>query len=160
MLTQLIPNTAHLIFHRPLFTALLALAGLIVILAPSPMRFSPPRLRSFQIDAGQFSYSPYHINVNPGDVVTIQFVSTDVVHGLYIDGYDVSVEADPGQTAALTFVADRSGSFRFRCNVTCGSMHPFMIGKLTVGMNDWLFRSFGLTLLAFLGIIGLKTRKV
>jgi heme/copper-type cytochrome/quinol oxidase subunit 2 len=91
--------------------------------------------------------------VNPGDTVTLQLVSTDVVHGLYVDGYDVSVEADPGQTATLTFVADRSGSFRFRCNVTCGAMHPFMIGKLTVGTNHWLFRSIGLAALAIVSVV-------
>ncbi|MHB8779398.1 MAG: cupredoxin domain-containing protein, partial [Anaerolineales bacterium] len=88
--------------------------------------------------------------VNPGDTVTLQLVSTDVVHGLYVDGYDVSVEADPGQSATLTFIADKPGSFRFRCNVTCGAMHPFMIGKLTVGTNDWLYRSIGF---AVLGVI-------
>jgi len=59
-----------------------------------------------------------------GDHVTIDLVSTDVVHGLYLDGYDLNVTADPGQTATLSFVADRSGSFRFRCSVTCGALHP------------------------------------
>jgi heme/copper-type cytochrome/quinol oxidase subunit 2 len=80
-----------------------------------------------------------------------------VVHGLYVDGYDVSVEADPGQTATLTFVADKSGSFRFRCNVTCGAMHPFMIGKLNVGTNAWLYRSIGLAFLAVVGIFPLSS---
>jgi len=83
--------------------------------------------------------------------VTIRLVSTDVVHGLYIDGYDISVEADPGQTQTLTFTADKPGSFRFRCNVTCGAMHPFMIGKLTVGANEWLYRSIGLAALGLAG---------
>jgi heme/copper-type cytochrome/quinol oxidase subunit 2 len=53
----------------------------------------------------------------------------------------------------LTFVADKPGSFRFRCNVTCGAMHPFMIGKLTVGSNNLLFRSVGLVALAVMGVI-------
>jgi len=85
--------------------------------------------------------------------VNIQLVSTDVVHGLYMDGYDISIQADPGQTKTLSFVADKPGSFRFRCNVTCGAMHPFMIGKLNVGSNHWLFRSIGLALLAVVGVI-------
>jgi heme/copper-type cytochrome/quinol oxidase subunit 2 len=53
----------------------------------------------------------------------------------------------------LTFIANKSGSFHFRCNVTCGAMHPFMIGKLTVGTNNWLYRSFGLAVLAMAGVI-------
>jgi heme/copper-type cytochrome/quinol oxidase subunit 2 len=97
--------------------------------------------------------------VNTGDTVTLELVSNDVVHGLYLDGYGLSVEADPGQTQTLTFVADKTGSFRFRCNVTCGAMHPFMIGKLTVGTNEWLLRSIGLSVVALLGVTVLVKQK-
>jgi heme/copper-type cytochrome/quinol oxidase subunit 2 len=138
---------------------LFATAGLVVAFAPLPVRSVAPKERTFRIDARQYAYSPAELHVNPGDMVTFELVSTDVVHGLYIDGYGLSVEADPGQTATLTFVADRPGSFRFRCNVTCGAMHPFMIGKLTVGANQWLFRVIGLATLAALGVIMWTRRK-
>lgn len=141
-----------------LLLLLLATAGLVVAFAPLPVPAVAPQERSFWIDAQQFAYSPSELTVNPGDSVTIQLVSTDVVHGLYIDGYDLAVEADPGQTATLTFTADKPGSFRFRCNVTCGAMHPFMIGKLTVGTNDWLMRSAGLAVVAVLGVLILVKR--
>jgi heme/copper-type cytochrome/quinol oxidase subunit 2 len=134
------------------------MAGLVVAFAPLPVQSIAPQERIFRIEARQFAYSPSELGVNPGDKVTIQLVSTDVVHGLYLDGYDISVEADPGQTATLTFVADKSGSFRFRCNVTCGAMHPFMIGKLTVGTNNWFYRSIGLALVALLSIPVLAKR--
>jgi heme/copper-type cytochrome/quinol oxidase subunit 2 len=137
----------------PRFSLLLfVMAGLVMAFAPLPVRPSAPGEQTFEIEARQFSYSPSVLKVNPGDTVTIQLVSTDVVHGLYIDGYDISVEADPGQTQTLTFVADKPGSFRFRCNVTCGAMHPFMIGRLTVGTGNWLQRSIGLAALAVLGV--------
>ena len=126
--------------------------------APLPVPVLASQERSFRIDARQFAYTPSELAVNPGDTVTIQLVSTDVVHGLYIDGYDLSIEADPGQNAMLTFTADKQGSFRFRCNVTCGAMHPFMIGKLTVGTNDWLVRSIGLAVVGVLGVITLAKR--
>jgi heme/copper-type cytochrome/quinol oxidase subunit 2 len=129
------------------------MAGLVVAFAPLPVSSITPQVRTFRMDAHQYAYSPSEIKVNPGETVTIQLVSTDVVHGLYIDDYDISVEADPGQTATLTFVADKPGSFRFRCNVTCGAMHPFMIGKLTVGTSHWLFRSIGLAALAIVGVM-------
>ncbi len=131
---------------------LLVMAGLVVAFAPLPVQPITPQERTFEIDAHQFAYSPSELHVNPGDTVTIQLISTDVVHGLYVDGYDISVEADPGQSATLTFVANKPGSFRFRCNVTCGAMHPFMIGKLTVGDNSWLYRSIGLALLVVIGM--------
>lgn len=133
------------------------MAGLAVAFAPLPVQPIAPQDRTFRIEAHQFAFAPGELKVNPGDQVTIQLVSTDVVHSLYIDGYGISVEADPGQTAILTFVADRTGSFRFRCNVTCGAMHPFMIGKLTVGTNHWLLRSAGLLMVAVVGI-GVQTK--
>jgi heme/copper-type cytochrome/quinol oxidase subunit 2 len=145
---------------RRLYLLLLLVAtGLVVAFAPLPVPPSSPQERTFRIDAHQFAYSPSEIRVNPGDAITIELVSTDVVHGLYLDGYDISVEADPGQTAVLRFIADKTGSFRFRCNVTCGAMHPFMIGKLTVGSNQWLYRSMGLAVLAITGVaISIKQR--
>jgi len=142
-------------FHLLLFV----MAGLVVAFAPLPVPAIAPQERTFEIDAGQYAYSPSELKVNAGDTVNIQLVSTDVVHGLYVDGYDVSIEADPGQTRTLSFVADKPGSFRFRCNVTCSAMHPFMIGKLTVGRNNWLFRSFGLATLAVFGaLISIKQK--
>ncbi len=133
---------------------LLVLAGLVVAFGPLPVQRHTPVARTFHVEASQFAYSPAEIAVNIGDTVTIELTSTDVVHGLYVDGYDISVKADPGKTATLTFVADRPGAFRVRCNVTCGAMHPFMIGKLNVGANIWLYRSIAL---AFIGIFSIFT---
>lgn len=140
---------------------LLALAAITLAFAPIPFMPSSatPAAHTFRINADQFAYEPAKLHVNRGDIVTIELVSTDVVHGLYVDYYDISVEADPGQTATLTFTADKAGSFRFRCNVTCGAMHPFMIGKLTVGSNEWLFRSIGLAFLAFVGTLFLTKQR-
>ena len=134
------------------------MAGLVIAFVPLPVASKVPQERVFRIEARQFAYSPSELNINFGDTVTIELVSTDVVHGLYIDNYDISVEADPGQTAALTFKANKPGSFRLRCNVTCGAMHPFMIGKLTVGINDWLIRSIGLAVVAIAGVLVLAKR--
>jgi heme/copper-type cytochrome/quinol oxidase subunit 2 len=139
---------------NPRFSLLLfGMAGLVVAFVPLSIPSSEPQERNFRIEAGQFAYSPSELEVNPDDIVNIQLISTDVVHGLYVDGYDIAMEADPGQTATLSFIADKPGSFRFRCNVTCGAMHPFMIGKLSIGPNNWLFRSIGLALIAIVAVV-------
>jgi heme/copper-type cytochrome/quinol oxidase subunit 2 len=109
-----------------------------------------PDSRHLRIEADQYDFKPAVIKVNPGDRVTIELASTDVVHGLYLDGYDLEITADPGQTATLSFIADKSGTFRFRCSETCGPLHPFMIGKLKVGNNTLLWRGIGLAILAAL----------
>lgn len=139
------------------FLPLLILAGLVVAFAPLPVKSPLPQERTFRIEARQYAYSSSELYVNPGDIVTIELVSTDVVHGLYIDGYDLSIEADPGQTKTLTFTAVRPGSYRFRCNVTCGAMHPFMIGKISVGGNQWLSRSIGLAVLSVIGFFSVSS---
>lgn len=138
------------ISRRMGITLLLGLAALVALVAPTPSRALRSTERVFSIRASSFEYDPGVIRTNAGDRVTIELVATDVVHGLYIDGYDLSLTADPGQTARLSFVADRSGSFRFRCSVTCGPLHPFMVGVLKVGPNPLLWRAAALALLAAL----------
>lgn len=127
---------------------LIGLLAVAIVVVPSPIALTAPSDQHFRIKASSFQYTPEAIQVHSGDHVTIDLVATDVVHGLYIDGYDLNVTADPGQTASLSFVADRTGSFRFRCSVTCGALHPFMIGKFNVGSNDLLWRAIGLGALA------------
>ncbi|MCJ7549542.1 MAG: cupredoxin domain-containing protein [Anaerolineae bacterium] len=121
--------------------ALLLSAILLVLVIPLPHPRTEPEERTFHIRASQFSFDPGTVVVNPGDRVTLEVEAVDMVHGIYVDGYDLSVTADPGQTARLTFVADRAGSFRFRCSVACGDLHPFMIGRLRVGPNQLLIRA-------------------
>jgi heme/copper-type cytochrome/quinol oxidase subunit 2 len=133
--------------------SLLAIIGLLILFFPYPITSAAPQERFFRLEASQFSYNPGVIKVNPGDQVTIELVALDVVHGLAIDGYDVQTSADPGQTASLSFVADRQGSFRFRCTETCGNMHPFMIGKIQVGHNDLLWRAGLLASMLLLGVL-------
>jgi len=133
---------------------LLAVGALVAAFAPFPAGSDRTSSHhTFRVEASQYAYAPGELHVGAGDTVTIELVSTDVVHGLYVDGYGVSLEADPGQTASLTFVADRTGSFRFRCNVTCGALHPFMIGKLIVGSNTALVRGMALMLLGVFGMV-------
>ncbi len=139
---------------RLLFGILSAL-GLLGLLVPLlwTKAGAEPEDRVIRIEASSFAFDPGVVSVNPGDRVTIELVSTDVVHGLHLDGYDLQVTSDPGQTGILTFTADRPGSFRFRCSVTCGGMHPFMIGKLQVGSNVMLWRGVGLAVLAAVALI-------
>jgi plastocyanin len=124
-----------------------SLLAILILVLPLPAGAKTPTERVFKVEASRFAYNPSILKVNEGDRVTIDLTSHDVVHGLSIDGYDLEISADPGQSTRLTFVADRPGTFRLRCSVTCGSMHPFMIGKLQVGNNGLLLRGAGLALL-------------
>ena len=142
------------------FRIIAGVVAILVAFVPLPYRASTPTERFFHINAGSFAYSPAVLRVNPGDKVTIELASTDVVHGLYVDGYDLNMTADPGQTATLSFIADRPGTFRLRCSVTCGAFHPFMTGKLQVGSNLLLWRGIGLVFVALLGVLFISQPKL
>jgi heme/copper-type cytochrome/quinol oxidase subunit 2 len=136
---------------------LLALVALAVMLAPLPPPAKSATLTrrlaqasEVHVSASQYQFSPSVIRANPGDRITIELAAADVVHGLYVDGYDLEITADPGQTASLSFIADKPGTFRLRCSVTCGPLHPFMIGKLVIGRNPLLWRGAGFAVLAAL----------
>ncbi len=131
--------------------------SLVVLLFPLPQARAEGASRTLRIEARQFAFEPGELKVRPGEKVTLELVAVDVAHGLYVEGYDLEVRAEPGQTARLTFVADRPGTFRLRCSVTCGDLHPFMVGKLQVGSRLWFWRALGL--MAVAGWAGLSQRK-
>jgi len=132
---------------------LAALGALLILLAPLPLPIPAPTDRHIRIEASMFQFTPEEIRINPGDRVTVELASTDVVHGFSLDGYDFELKADPGQTATGTFVANHAGVFRFRCSVACGNLHPFMIGKLQVGPNLLLLRGIALGLLGVIAAL-------
>ena len=125
----------------------------LTLLAPLPVIGAAPQERRVTISARSFAFEPGTVRVNRGDTVIVNLESTDVVHGLYVDGYGVATQAEPGRPGQLTFVADRGGAFRFRCNVACGNLHPFMIGKLVVGPNLTWLRAIAATLITAVGAL-------
>lgn len=110
---------------------LFCIAGLVFGVNPS---FAEEKL--FEIRAKKFAYTPHIIKVNKGDVVRIRLISEDVHHGFFLDGYGIKTSAHPGQEGSLKFIADKAGRFSFRCSVTCGEFHPYMVGYLVVGPNS------------------------
>lgn len=130
------------------------LAFILVVLWLLPLpTASAPSQRIFAIDARQFEFTPGRIEVNHGDEVTITLTSSDVVHGFYLDGYGIQQAVTPGISEAITFVADKSGKFRYRCSVSCGTLHPFMIGELVVNGNISLWRAAGTIGASLLGVL-------
>jgi len=101
-----------------------------------PFPTAKPQTREITLEASRFAYSPERIKVNKGDHVVLTFAPQDVTHGIYVDGYGLKAEAAPGKTAVLDFVADKPGTFRIRCSINCGELHPFMIGLLAVQPNS------------------------
>jgi heme/copper-type cytochrome/quinol oxidase subunit 2 len=109
--------------------------------------------RHIDLTARQFEYVPGRLEVNAGDTVVMHLAASDVTHGFYLDGYGFERRIVPGIAQEISFVADHAGKFRYRCSVSCGPMHPFMIGELVVNTNFPFWRSLGLIAVGLLGTL-------
>jgi plastocyanin len=139
-------------------------------------RRAPPfQEREITIRARQYAYKPETIRVNKGDVVHLRLISDDVIHGFYLEGYDIDAEVQPlaakvtlrrpsrpgesREVDEIVFTANHEGKFRYRCSHTCGYLHPFMLGEMIVAPNRLLPASQGMALGVLLGGILISFRK-
>ncbi|MFQ6113900.1 MAG: hypothetical protein ACE5NG_07395 [bacterium] len=139
------------------------IGGVMGWVSPNPTR------RDIFIKARQYAFEPPVIRVNHGDTLHIKLASLDVVHGFFVEGYDVDAEIFAHQKTfnirhpskkegwtevnELVIVANRRGKFRYRCSHTCGSMHPFMQGELIVQPNTAYHAGLGCIFGLFLGMM-------
>jgi heme/copper-type cytochrome/quinol oxidase subunit 2 len=115
---------------------------------------SEPGYKEFDVKLSQFSFKPDTLRVHRGDRVRLNLDSVDVVHGLAIDGYDSMISVPVEKVVTVEFVATQSGAMRFRCAVTCGAFHPFMVGRIVVEPETtfpWAMLLVGTAPLALLG---------
>lgn len=146
-------HLSHGRFYRFSIAASTVCLMLAAIFVPLPGEAHVPEAHTLRINARTFAFDPASIAVRRGDTVTIELEAVDAVHGLYVDGYDLNLVAEPGKSASATFVADREGKFKFRCSVACGALHPFMIGELQVEPNLPLVRALLITLTGVIGAL-------
>jgi nitrous-oxide reductase len=82
------------------------------------------------------SFEPNKIEVNKGDKVTIYVTNieqtTDELHGLGLNEYNINIVVDPGETKTIEFIADKSGVFPYYCTNFCSALHQEMQGYLLV----------------------------
>ncbi|MBZ0280375.1 MAG: cupredoxin domain-containing protein [Anaerolineae bacterium] len=121
----------------------LVVLGLVISYLPSTTTIATTT-REFTITAFQFEFTPGRLEVNKGDTVVIRLAASDVTHGFYLDGYGLEQRVEPGISQKISFIADQAGKFRYRCSVSCGALHPFMIGELVVNTNLPFWQSLGL----------------
>ncbi len=139
--------------RRKLLTILpFGLLALLMWLIPLPVS-AEPVTHTITMTADQFSFDPPVLRVNQGDRVRLTLHAADVVHGFYLDAYGLQTRVEPGLSQHIEFVAGQAGKFRYRCSVSCGGLHPFMIGELVVSPNRPFARAVGLTLVTVAGVL-------
>lgn len=90
-----------------------------------------PGARRVEVAATSFEFAPDEITVAAGEDVAIVLSSDDLLHDFTIDGIDVHVAAERGETAEGGLRADDPGEYTFYCTVA-GHRDAGMEGTLVV----------------------------
>ena len=101
---------------------------------PTTIDISDENQNIVEIDmiAKQWLFEPDVITVNQGDTVKLHIQSIDVDHGIALLDFGVNEKLASGEAVDIEFVADKTGTFSFFCNVMCGQGHGDMTGQLIV----------------------------
>ncbi len=100
------------------------------IVDPTPTPDSD--IKTFEITAKNWEFSPNVIKVRLGDKVHLKLTSIEGKHGFSLSAFGIHEKINPGEPVEVDFVADEKGSFVWSCNVPCGPGHPGMKGTLIV----------------------------
>ncbi|MGA9532647.1 MAG: cytochrome c oxidase subunit II [Anaerolineales bacterium] len=125
---------------------ILLVAVLFVLTVQTVNAVSPPAASSEDINVGvvghrwwwEYDYPDYgfvtanEMHVPVGATVQIDVDSVDVIHSFWVPQLSGKVDAIPGQTNHLWFVADQVGEFYGQCSEYCGLNHANMRIKLVV----------------------------
>jgi cytochrome c oxidase subunit 2 len=83
--------------------------------------------------ASHGKWSQSTVRVIEGERVRLRITSEDVLHGFALEGHDiVTTDIYAGKQFVAEFVAERPGTFVYRCLVWCDFDHPDMRGSLIV----------------------------
>lgn len=116
---------------RTLTAATLLAVGAAGVGASGDVPTAPPR--SFEMTASRFEFEPATLQVSEGDRVRLTLRSMDTEHGLEIKKLKVKVAVPKGgDPVTVEFVADKPGTYDFKCSEYCGSGHGRMKGQIVV----------------------------
>ena len=129
--------------------AVLGLAVGLMGAQSGPAQTAAPQVKVIEMTAKKYAYTPSEIRVKKGTRVQLKIRAIDRTHGfkiaLYPEGASESggpgLKFDPQQDnfklakneeRVIEFVAERAGSYPFKCSVFCGLGHSGMKGLLIV----------------------------
>ena len=91
-----------------------------------------PAERVIHMTARRFRYSPDAIEVEQGVPVVLELTSLDRDHGFTVPDLGLRLDVEPGKTARVRFVPEKTGTFLFHGDIFCGSGHEEMEGQIVV----------------------------
>jgi plastocyanin len=95
---------------------------------------TPGQVRTFQITAQNYSFSPFNIIVNQGEKVRFVITAGDRDYEFRLKDYDIKEKIQQGVPATIDFTATKAGTFTFN---SPGMVHRTMKGTLVVkGLSE------------------------
>lgn len=91
-----------------------------------------PGVHEIQVTLKKYEFNPGTLRVKKGERVRLILDAADHDHGFKLDEFDVNQKVQKGTTATVEFIADKAGTFQFRCSSVCGLGHRGMKGTLVV----------------------------
>ncbi len=91
-----------------------------------------PKTVTFDVNGGNFYFTPKTMTVKKGDTVKINFKNDGGMHNWVLDEFNAKTKTiQTGETDTISFVADKAGTFEYYCSIGSHRMMG-MKGTLTV----------------------------
>jgi len=99
---------------------------------PSGGEAPPQEVKQIKMYAENWKWTPNVIRVTQGTLVRIEIENLDAPHRFDLKEYKLKVPLPQDETTVVEFVAEKVGTFRWRCGRPCGNGCPKMTGELIV----------------------------
>jgi len=125
--------------RKPTSPAILSIAFAALVAASFAIRVTPqesaapvPEPRKIAVTAKKFEFNPETIELARGERVELTLTSLDRKHGFKCKELNLEGEVEPEKPLVVSFTADKTGTFEFKCSNFCGLGHYRMKGKIVV----------------------------
>lgn len=98
---------------------------------PGAHRVGPGQYQAVVISQA-WQFTPSEIRVPAGSEVTFLSTSTDVIHGIHVEGTRVNMMLIPGQVSRNSYTFEEPGEHLMICHEFCGAGHHLMFGRVIV----------------------------
>ena len=99
---------------------------------PSDLDRSKVHVRTVEMTAERFHFTPDSLHVAEGTLVRIAVKALDGGHGFSLDDFGIDETFEEGETKVIEFFARGKGEHGFHCSHFCGVGHPWMDGTIII----------------------------
>jgi cytochrome c oxidase subunit 2 len=106
--------------------------GAVVFAGEEPAEESERPVLEIKMISENWRWIPDTIRVKKGTLVVLKIHSRNATHAFKLKEYGLKVSLPQGKTTTVEFVADKAGTFTWRCGRPCGNGCAKMRGTMTV----------------------------